>query len=81
MDLKDWRPSRNLSERYGLYDMAGNMGMGERWYRPDYYAQLTAGGVRDPQEPDSPSIQSSHAKEASTAAAHSCARTSIVHTW
>jgi formylglycine-generating enzyme required for sulfatase activity len=45
------------ANKYGLYDMAGNVWQWTSdWYRPDYYQQLaTAGGVtRNPNGPESP---------------------------
>ena len=43
------------ANRYGLFDMAGNVWQWTSdWYRPDYYQKLEADGVaRNPQGPDS----------------------------
>jgi sulfatase modifying factor 1 len=43
------------ANKYGLFDMAGNVWQWTSdWYRPDYYQQLNAGGIaRNPQGPES----------------------------
>jgi formylglycine-generating enzyme len=42
------------ANRYGLYDMAGNVWQWTSdWYRPDYYQQLAQGVARNPKGPDS----------------------------